>query len=339
RREEARRAMKSIMEGKATPAQIAAFLVALRVKGETSEEVTSFAQEMMEKAVGFSWDGDILVDTCGTGGDGKGTFNVSTACVFVVGACGLKVAKHGNRALSSKCGSADVLEEMGVRVDLSPLEVKKCLEEVGIGFLYAPLFHPAMKYALSPRREIGIRTVFNLLGPLVNPLRANVRVMGVYDSSVLSLCAETLLHLGVRRAFVVQGEDGLDEVSVSAPTKVIEVERGKRILAYQIEPEELGVKRWPLAEVRGGDRRENARIIKSILEGKERGAKRDIVVVNSSFCLMAAGIVSDLKEGVRMAGEIIDSGKALEKLKELIEFTQNIPGEKRYAESFSGENS
>jgi len=323
KKEQAKKVMLEIMEGKATSAQIAAFLTALRMKGETSEEIAGLAEQMMSKVISFPWNGDILVDTCGTGGDGLYTFNISTTCAFVVAAAGIKVAKHGNRALSSRCGSADVLEELGVKIDLSPHLAKKALEEVGISFLFAPLFHKAMKHALTPRREIGIRTVFNLLGPLTNPLRANVRLMGVCSFSLTSILAQAMGYLGVKRGFVVWGEEGLDEVSLSGRTKVSELKDGE-VENYWISPEDVGIKRCSLDEIRGGDRKKNARIAYAILSGKEKGAKKDIVLLNAAFCMVGAGLASNLKEGVKFASEVIDSGEALKKLKELIEFSNSF---------------
>ena len=320
---QARKVMSEIMEARATSAQIVAFLTALRMKKETVDEITGMAEEMMEKALSFSWDGDVLVDTCGTGGDNLGTFNISTTCAFVVAAAGVKVAKHGNRALSSQCGSADVLEEMGVRLDLPFHLVKKALEEIGIGFLFAPFFHQAMKYALPARREIGLRTAFNLLGPLTNPLRANVRLMGVYDPSLLLTLAEVISNLGAERAFIVRGEDGLDEVSVTGKTMVVEL-KGKKIISYWVEPEDLGINRWPLDQIKGGDKKVNARIIYRILEGKEKGAKREIVLANSAFCLVGAKVAANFREGIKIAAELIDSGEALKKINQLIEFTRSF---------------
>jgi len=273
---QAKDVMKEIMQGRVTSAQIAAFLVALRIKKETVDEIVGLSEEMISKAVSFPWDGDVLVDTCGTGGDNLGTFNVSTTCIFVIAAAGIKVAKHGNRALSSRCGSADVLEELGVKIDLPCHLVKKALEEVGIGFLYAPFFHQAMKHALPVRRQIGVRTVFNLLGPLTNPLRANIRLMGVYDCSLISTMAE------------------------------------------------LGINKWPLKEIKGGDRKINAMIIRDILSGREKGAKRDMTLINSAFCLIGAGVANSLREGVMIASDCIDSGDALKKLNQLVEFTNSF---------------
>jgi len=319
--EEARQVMGEIMEGKATPAQIASFLTALKMKGETVAEITGFAKAMMEKVDAFSIKIDTLVDTCGTGGDSLNTFNISTVVAFVAAGAGLSVAKHGNKALSSKCGSADVLEALGVKLTIPKEKVKECLEKIGIGFLFAPCCHPAMKYALAPRQEMGMRTVFNILGPLINPLRANVRLMGVHSSSLTEPLARVLKNLGVRSAFVVWGEDGLDEISIKARTRITELKEGK-IKTYYIKPEDFGLKRASLQEIRGGDREENTRIFKDILRGG-KGAKRNIVLINSAACLVAAGRAKSFKEGIEIAKDSIDSGKAKEKLQSLISFTNN----------------
>ncbi len=316
---EIRKVMGEIMEGRATSAQIASFLTALRMKGETVEEITGCAKEMLKKALSFDPRKDVLVDTCGTGGDKSNTFNISTAVAFVVAGAGLVVAKHGNRALSSQCGSADVLEALGVKLNISMKKLKECLDKIGIGFLFAPLCHRAMKYALGPRREIGIRTIFNILGPLTNPLRANVRLLGVYHSSLTEPLARVLKNLGVRGAFVVCGEDGLDEISLSTRTKITQLKEGQ-IRTYYIQPEDFGMRKVSRDEIRGGDRKENAHILRSILEG-ERGARREIVLLNAAACLVAADMAEDLKEGIEMASESIDSGKAKEKLEMLISLT------------------
>jgi len=318
--EEMRKVISEIMEGKATSAQIASFLTALRMKGETVEEITGCAKEMLNRASSFDLSEDVLVDTCGTGGDGSNTFNISTAVAFVVAGVGLVVAKHGNRALSSRCGSADVLEVLGVKLDISLEKLKECLKRIGIGFLFAPLYHRAMKYALGPRQEIGIRTIFNILGPLTNPLRANVRLLGVYHPSLTEPLARVLKNLGVKGAFVVHGEDGLDEISLSARTRITQLKEGK-IRTYYIKPEDLGMRRVSQEAIRGGDGKENARILRSILEGEEKGAKREIVLLNSAACLVAADMAKDLKEGIEMARESIDSGRAKEKLEMLIALT------------------
>ncbi len=319
--EEARQVMKEIMEGKATPAQIASFLTALRMKGETVAEITGFARAMLEKVDTFSVKIDTLVDTCGTGGDSLNTFNISTMVALVVAGAGLTVAKHGNRALSSKCGSADVLEALGVKLTIPKEKVKECLEKIGIGFLFAPYCHPAMKYALVPRQEMGMRTVFNILGPLINPLGANVRLMGVHSSSLTEPLARVLKNLGVRSAFVVWGEDGLDEISINARTRVTELKEGK-IETYYIKPEDFGMQGASLEEIRGGDREENTRILKDILR-RGKGAKRDIILINTAACLVAAGRAKCFKEGIEIAKDSIDSGKANKKLESLVEFTNS----------------
>jgi len=323
--EEIGKVIGEIMEGRATSAQIASFLTALRMKGETVEEITGCAREMLKKALSFDPGKGILVDTCGTGGDGSNTFNISTTVAFVVAGAGLAVAKHGNRALSSQCGSADVLEALGVKLDISMEKIKECLDRISIGFLFAPLCHRAMKYALGPRQEIGIRTIFNILGPLTNPLGANVRLLGVYHSSLTEPLARVLKNLGVSGAFVVYGEDGLDEISLSARTRITRL-KGEKISTYYIQPEDFGMRRISRVEIRGGTREENAHILTSILES-ERGPGREIVLLNAAACLVAADMAGDLKEGIEMARESIDSGRAREKLERLIAFT-NVQGEK-----------
>ncbi len=319
--EEAGYVMGEIMGGRATPAQIASFLTALRMKGETVKEITGCAREMLKRVDSFNLKEDILVDTCGTGGDRSDTFNISTATAFVAAGAGLTVAKHGNRALSSQCGSADVLETLGVKLDLPKEKVKECLGKVGIGFLFAPLFHRAMKYALAPRQEMGIRTIFNILGPLTNPLGANVRLIGVYDPSLTETLAMVLKNLGVRGAFAVWGEDGLDEISIMGRTRVTQLKDGL-IETYYIEPEDFGMTRAPLEEIKGGSREENALILQKVLEG-EKGPKRDVVLLNSAACLVAAGLAGNLREGIKIAENSIDSGGAKEKLESLITFTNN----------------
>jgi len=319
--EEAKKVMEEIMEGKTTPAQIASFLTALRMKGETVAEITGFAKAMLEKVDTFSLEKNTLADTCGTGGDNLNTFNISTAVAFVAAGAGLMIAKHGNRALSSRCGSADVLETLGVKLTISKEKVKQCLEKVGIGFLFAPSFHPAMKYALSPRQEMGMRTVFNILGPLTNPLGANVRLLGVYQPSLTEPLARVLKNLKVKGAFVVWGEDGLDEISITTRTRITELKQGK-IRTYYIQSEDFGIKRASLEELRGGTREENASILKGILQGK-KGPRREIVLINAAACLAAAGLAEDLKEGIKIAEDSIDSGKAKEKLEQLIAFTNS----------------
>jgi len=321
--EETRAVFEHIMSGEVTPAQIGAFLTGLRMKGETVEEITGAAMVMREKALKINVKKDPpdepILDTCGTGGTGKGTFNISTTVAFVVAGCGVKVAKHGNRGASSRCGSADVLEALGVRIEV-PVEVtEKCINGINIGFLFAPLFHKAMKYAVGPRKEIGIRTIFNLIGPLSNPASATCQVMGVFDESLTQKMAEVLGRLGVSRAYVVYGMDRFDEVTISGRTKVSEL-RGGGVRSYFVTPETFGVKEAGRDDIKGGSVEENAAVIKSVLSG-EQGPALDIVLVNASVALMAAGRVSDFTEGVRAARESIDSGKAREKLDQLVKVT------------------
>jgi anthranilate phosphoribosyltransferase len=334
---EAAAAMEAIMSGAATNAQIAAFLTALRMKGETVEELIGFAQVMRQKAVRIrvhddeiagltGTDREMLIDTCGTGGDATGTFNVSTATAFVVAGAGLKVAKHGNRSVSSLCGSADVVETLGVSLDLTPHKVARCVDEVGIGFLYAPLLHTAMKHVMPVRREMAIRTVFNMLGPLTNPASANAQIIGVYSAALTEPLARVLAELGTVRAFVVHGADNLDEISNTGESRVSEVREGM-VRTYTVRPEDFGLARTTIAELMGGDREENARIIRAILDG-EAGAKRDIVLMNSAAALVAGAKARDLKEGVGLAAHAIDSGAALRKLEALVGLSQRLAEEK-----------
>jgi anthranilate phosphoribosyltransferase len=334
---EAAAAMEAIMSGAATNAQIAAFLTALRMKGETVEELVGFAQVMRQKAVRVrarseelaaltGTDREMLIDTCGTGGDAAGTFNVSTATAFVVAGAGLKVAKHGNRSVSSLCGSADVVETLGIHLELSPPKVARCIEEVGIGFLYAPLLHTAMKHVMAARREMGIRTVFNLLGPLTNPAGANAQVIGVYAAALTEPLARVLAELGTVRAFVVHGADGLDEISNTGESRIAEVREGV-VRTFTVRPEDFGLPRASMADLQGGDREENARIIRAILDG-EPGPKRDIVLMNAAAALVAGGCARDFKEGVALAARAIDSGAARAKLEALIAFSRRLAAEK-----------
>jgi len=307
-----------IMSGNATSAQIGAFITALRIKGETVDEITGAAKVMRQKSIHIAA-GSNLVDTCGTGGTGTNTFNVSTVAAFVAAGCGLKVAKHGNRGASSLCGSADVLEALGVRIDSSPDMVQRCILEIGIGFLFAPIFHSAMKYAAASRKEIGIRTIFNLLGPLSNPAGATHQVVGVYDSKLTEKIANVLKNLGAKKAFVVCGMDTLDEITVTGKTKVSEL-NGSKIKTYYVIPQDFGLRRSQLSDIEGGRAKENADIIMSVLKG-ERGPRRDIVLMNASTAIVCGGKAANFKKGVKMAEESIDSGKALQKLLELIEIT------------------
>ena len=321
---EAAAVMMEIMEGQATPAQLGAFLVALRIKGESVSEITGMARVMRSKSLRVELDGGLL-DTCGTGGDGLGTFNVSTAVVFVCAGADVKVAKHGNRAATSSCGSADVLEALGARIDLTPEQVKACIEKTGVGFMFAQLFHPAMLHAAGPRREIGIRTIFNFLGPLTNPAGAEYQLLGVGDAALAPKIAEALARLGSRRALVVHGEDGLDEVSICGRTAVNELRNGQ-VYSYSISPEEAGLTPVALAELLGGSAEENAGRIRGIFAGA-RGPGRDFVLINSAAALIAADRAISLKEGVQIAAESIDSGAAARVLEEFVAVTRSFAGD------------
>ena len=318
--EQAAQTMEEIMAGQATPAQFGAFVTALRLKGETVDEIAGLASVMRAKAIRVPVSGPV-VDTCGTGGDGSSTFNISTAAAFVAAGAGLKVAKHGNRAASSRCGSADVLEALGVKIDLTAEQVGRCLDEVGIGFMFAPSFHPAMKHAAGPRREIGIRTVFNILGPLTNPAGAKAQVIGVPEASLTLKMAQVLQRLGCRHALVVHGEDGLDEITISGETQVCELRHGT-ISSYSVSPEDFGVNRASLDALRGGTPQENAQMLRQVLAGAP-GPQRQVVLMNAAAALVVGEKVSTLREGMELAGEAIDSGRALAKLEGLIELTRN----------------
>ncbi len=314
--------MTEVMEGEATPAQIAAFMTALRIKGETVEEVTGAARIMRQKATRIDARSSIVVDTCGTGGDGRNTFNISTTAAFVVAAAGITVAKHGNRAVSSSCGSADLLEALGVKIDAAPEIVEECLQQIGIGFLFAPRLHGAMKYAIGPRREIGIRTIFNMLGPLTNPAGATAQLIGVYDPRLTEMFAGVLKNLGTKRAFVVHGADGLDEATVTGETRVSELKEGL-ITTYNIDPLELFGEGFAADDdVKGGDAQANARITTEILSG-ETGARRRIVVLNAALAIVAGGKAEGIREGIAVAEAAIDSGAARKKLQELIEHSHS----------------
>ncbi len=315
--EEARQAMTGIMSGETTPAQIACYLTALRLKGETVEEITGSALVMREKVTRVKAEGEPLVDTCGTGGDGVHTFNISTAAALLAAGAGAIVAKHGNYSVSSSSGSADVLQELGVKIDADVPVVEACLREAGIGFLFAPRLHTAMKYAIGPRREIGIRTIFNILGPLTNPAGARRQVLGVYDEALARTLAEVLARLGAEHAFVVHGRDGLDEISTTSETAVFEVRQGK-VDSYVVTPEELGVERAKLEELKVNSPGESARIIKEVLQGRP-GVHCDIVLANAGAALAACDLVEGLKEGRQLAEESIASGRAREALEKLVE--------------------
>jgi len=333
---EAAAAMEAIMSGAATNAQIAAFLTALRMKGETVEELIGFAQVMRQKAVrvrtkadevvgATGTDREMLIDTAGTGGDASGTFNVSTATAFVVAGAGLRVAKHGNRSVSSLCGSADVVETLGINIELPPAKIGRCVDEVGIGFLYAPVLHTAMKHVMAARREMGIRTVFNMLGPLTNPAGANAQIIGVYSQALTEPLARVLAELGTLRAFVVHGADGLDEISNTGPSHISEVHEGV-VRSSTVRPEDFGVPTASIQDLRGGDRAENALIIRQVLAG-EPGPRRDIVLMNAAAALAVGGKARDFKEGVALAARSIDSGAAAAKLAGLVALSQRLASE------------
>jgi anthranilate phosphoribosyltransferase len=318
---EAAAVMEEIMSGEATPAQFGAFVTALRLKGETVDEIAGMARVMREKARRVHVEG-VLLDTCGTGGDARGTFNVSTAAAFVAAGAGARVAKHGNRAMTSRCGSADVLEALGARIDLSPEQVKACLEETGVGFMFAPSFHPAMKFAAGPRREIGVRTVFNILGPLTNPAGAACQVLGVAEPSLAETMAQVLARLGSRRALVVHGRDGLDEMSISGPTLVCEL-AGGRVRQYEVTPQDVGLALYEAASVAGGTPEENAVALREVLAGRP-GPQRDIVLLNAAAGLVALERAAALAEGVSLAAQAIDSGAARERLDRFVAVTNSF---------------
>jgi anthranilate phosphoribosyltransferase len=320
--EQAAGVMEEIMSGEATPAQIAAFITALRIKGETVDEIAGLASIMRAKAVPVKVTPPV-VDTCGTGGDNSSTFNISTAAALVAAGAGLKVAKHGNRAMTSHCGSADVLEALGVKIDLGAEAVAECLETVGIGFMFAPIFHPAMKYAAAPRREIGIRTVFNILGPLTNPARAESQVIGVPSVEIGNKIALVLHRLGTKHSLVVHGIDGVDEISISGRSLVWEADEQGVSPPYEISPLDFGFKEASRAEISGGKPEENAEMLRRILGG-EKGPRRDIVVMNAAAALLAGNQAPDLKQGARLAQEAIDSRRALDKLDRLVRLSQSL---------------
>jgi anthranilate phosphoribosyltransferase len=318
---EAEAVMDEIMTGQATPAQFGALMTALRLKGETVDEIAGFARVMRRLATRVAT-ARAVVDTCGTGGDGQGTFNISTTAALVAAGAGATVAKHGNRAMSSQSGSADVLEALGVRISLTPEQVGVCLNELGIGFMFAVQYHPAMKFAAGPRREIGIRTVFNVLGPLTNPAGAQAQVLGVATPVLVERMAEALALLGTRHALVVHGEDGLDEISISGPTLVSEVREGE-VRTYRVAPEDFGFPRAGLDQVRGGDAATNAAITRAVLAG-EAGPRRQVVVLNAAAALVAGDLADDLADGIRQAERAIASGAAADRLDRLIDLTQSM---------------
>ena len=308
-----------IMSGKATDAQIGAVMAALATKGETFMELVGAARAMRRKAARIQTNADTVVDTVGTGGDGSGTFNISTTAAFVVAGCGVTVAKHGNRSITSKCGSADLLDELGVNLEAGPEVVEEAIREIGIGFLFAPLFHGAMRHAAKARKELGVRSIFNMLGPLTNPAGANCQLIGVYAPELTEMFARALQRLGSRRAFVVHGHEGLDEISVCAPTRVSELSNGL-IRTYDITPEQLLGRTANQGDLAGGTPAENAQITLKILSG-EKGPRRDVVVVNAAAALVAAGAAPDLAGGMELASASLDEGRAKEKLEALVRFT------------------
>ena len=332
-RSEAESLMNEIMSGRATDAQIASFLTGLRMKCETVDELIGFAKVMRAKAslvrplTGVAaalsgTDREMLVDTCGTGGDATGTFNISTATAFVVAGAGIRVAKHGNRSVSSLCGSADVVEALGIRLDLTAEDVARCIDEAGIGFLYAPLLHEAMRYVVLARREMKIRTVFNLLGPICNPAGATAQVLGVYNEDLTEIMAQVLCELGTRRAFVVHGSDGLDEITISGESKISEVREGE-VRTYYVTPEDFGIARAPIQSIQGGDARQNAEIILEILSDGG-GTRKDVVLLNAAAGLVAGGKAAGLREGIQLARESIRSGKAVACMEKLVALTQKL---------------
>jgi len=312
--------MGQILDGQATDAQIGAFMGALAAKGESFEELTGAAREMRRKAKRIQASSPVVVDTCGTGGDGANTFNISTTAAFVVAGCGITVAKHGNRSVSSQCGSADLLETLGVNLDVHPEIVEEAIHDIGIGFLFAPLYHSAMRFAAKARKEVGIRSIFNMLGPLTNPAAANCQVLGVYAPELTEVFAQTLGSMGVKRAFVVHGHDGLDEISVCASTRVSEL-HDSRVKTYDISPDRFFGDVARPDEIRGGRPDENALITRSILEKSAQGPRRNIVLINAGAAILAAGKADSFEEGIKMAGESIDNGAAVDKLQQLALFT------------------
>lgn len=311
-----------IMSGELSSVQIAAFLTALSSKGESVDEVVGAAKIMRKKSNQIHPNLNNFIDTCGTGGDKSGTFNISTTVGFVVAAGGLAVAKHGNRSITSKSGGADVLEALGVQIDLEPAKVEKCIEEVGIGFMFAPLFHPAMKYAMPIRQELKIKTIFNLLGPLTNPANANFQLLGVFAPELTEVFAGVLKELGIEKALVVHG-DGLDEITLTGETQVSELYEGK-IQTYKIKPGDFGFNKCNIDDLKGGDAKENAQILKQILSGEMQGAKREIVLLNAGAAFYAGNLVESIEEGIQLAIKTIDSGKAMQKLEELVTMTTHV---------------
>ena len=323
-REEASAAMRSLVDGEATPSQIAGFAIALRMKGETPEEVAGLAEVMREAAIHVEA-GDDVVDVVGTGGDGAGTFNISTVSALVLASAGGRVAKHGNRSITSACGAADFLEAIGIAIDLPPEGVARCIDETGFGFMFAPLYHPAMRYAGAPRREIGVRTVFNILGPLTNPAGARRQLTGVAVPGLGETVARVLSLMGAEHAVIVHGQDGLDEISVCAPTQIHEA-RGGQVESYVIQPEQFGLRRWTSEAVRGGTVEANVRMARSVFDG-EQGPAREVVLLNAGAALYMAGLADSIPAGIAQASEELDSGRAQSKVKQVAEVSQRIKAE------------
>lgn len=319
--EEASQTMDTILRGEATAAQIACFITALRIKGETPDEISGFAIKMREHSVHIFPKRSPLVDTCGTGGDLSSSFNISTVSAFVAAGAGVAIAKHGNRSVSSKCGSADLLEAVGVNINMPAKKVEECINEIGIGFIFAPNFHPAMKYAAPVRKEIGIRTVFNILGPLTNPSGAPNQVIGVYDHNLTEVMAQALKNLGTKHAFIVSGMDGLDEISISDDTKISELKDGQ-IKTYYIRPDDFGINKAPKEALISASLESNKEILHSVLEDSANEAQKNAVLINSAAAIVVAGKAENIKEGIELAKTSIKQGSAREKLEELIKFTR-----------------
>lgn len=321
-RQEARDVMEVIMNGQSTPAQIGGLLTALRIKGETIDEITGFAEAMRSQGNRMHTETTRLLDTCGTGGSGIHKFNISTTSAIVAASVSVRVAKHGNRSASGRAGSADVLEALGVNIHLDAEQARRCLDQIGICFLFAQIYHPSMKYAAGPRKELGVRTVFNMLGPLTNPAGADRQVLGIYDADKTHTIASVLRELGSKRALVVTSREGLDEISISSPTLISELKDGE-VQTYEIQPSDIGLRAYPLNDMMGGDPPANAEIISRVLQG-EKGAYRDVVLANAGACIYVSGLADSIREGVAIAAESIDSGKAYSKLEQLIHTTEDL---------------
>jgi anthranilate phosphoribosyltransferase len=323
-RAEAGAAMRSLVDGEATPSQIAGFAIALRMKGETAEEIAGLAEVMRQAATQVDAGPDVM-DVVGTGGDGAGTFNISTLSALIVASAGGKVAKHGNRSITSQCGAADFLEGIGIAIDLPPRGVVACIAETGFGFMFAPNYHPAMRHAIVPRREIGVRTVFNILGPITNPAGARRQLTGVAVPNLGQTLARVLDLMGAQHAMVVHGQDGLDEISVCAPTQIHEAQAGE-VRSYVIEPEQFGLQRWATDAVRGGTVETNVRLARSVLDG-DRGPARDVTLLNAGASLYVAGLAESLADGIARAGDELDSGRARAKVEQVATASQRIKAE------------